>query len=209
VNSLFSLKLIFRFLLGNLLLPKLEKAAAKGENARVLTVLAAGKGGAIDLDDLGCKDNNGLAHKANAATSYNDLMVQVEFKKLFYPSYVNRNSLYVIQLFPLHMHIQVSWTRTSQIVFLFICVFRTFSLDRDKKLTRLFSTRLLSLFAVSQDECAEYMIYNLLRPEHKTGAHFIDNTGNETSKGKYYENDDVRAKVWKHAVEVTGLEDKS
>jgi len=62
-------------------------------------------------------------------------------------------------------------------------------------------------FGVSQDECAEYMIYNLLRPEHKTGAHFVNNKGDEASKSSYFGNDDIRAKVWQHSAEVTGLEE--
>jgi hypothetical protein len=58
------------------------------------------------------------------------------------------------------------------------------------------------------EECAEYMIYNMLRPEHRTGAHFVSTKGDEAKKSRYYGNDDIRAKVWQHAVEVTGLEDK-
>jgi NAD(P)-dependent dehydrogenase (short-subunit alcohol dehydrogenase family) len=71
------LGLTISFLLGNLLLPKLEKSADKGEDARVLSVLAAGKGGAIDLNDLGLKDSYGLKRKADSATTYNDLMIEV------------------------------------------------------------------------------------------------------------------------------------
>jgi len=68
------------FLLGNLLLPKLEKSVDKGEEARVLSVLAAGKGGTIDMDDLGLKKSSGLKRKADSATTYNDLMVEVRFE---------------------------------------------------------------------------------------------------------------------------------
>lgn len=68
---------VLRFLLTNLLLPQLEKAAAAGEEARVLTCLAAGLGGNIDLDDLGCRDNKGLKAKADSGATYNDLMVKV------------------------------------------------------------------------------------------------------------------------------------
>ena len=59
------------------MVPKLEKAADKGEDARLLTVFAAGKGGAIDVDDLGLKEHSSLKHKADVATSYNDLVVEV------------------------------------------------------------------------------------------------------------------------------------
>ena len=72
-----------RFLLTNLLLPQLEKAAAAGEEARVLTCLAAGLGGNIDLDDLGCRDNKGLKAKADSGATYNDLMVKVTLAQGF------------------------------------------------------------------------------------------------------------------------------
>jgi hypothetical protein len=49
------------------------------------------------------------------------------------------------------------------------------------------------------------MVYNLLRPEHRVGAHYVDNKGGEAAKSPYHGNDDVRKKVWDHAVEVTGL----
>lgn len=74
---------IVRFLLGNLLLPKLEKAADAGENARLLTVLNAEKGGDIDLDDLERKKHPGLIGKARSVTTYNDLMTEVSPQSLF------------------------------------------------------------------------------------------------------------------------------
>jgi hypothetical protein len=67
----------YRFLLGNLLLPKLEAAAAEGQDSRMLTVLAAGQGGAIDLDDMDLQKNPSLKKKADFCISYNDLMVEV------------------------------------------------------------------------------------------------------------------------------------
>ena len=71
-----SSKLTCRFLLGNLLIPKVEKAAETGEEARVLSVLAAGYGGAIDVNNLNLS-NAGLKRKADSATTYNDLMIEV------------------------------------------------------------------------------------------------------------------------------------
>ena len=70
------------------------------------------------------------------------------------------------------------------------------------------SVQIFAPLAVSTEECAEYMIYNMLRPEHRNGAHFVSTKGDETNKSRYHGNDDIRAKVWQHAVEVTGLEDK-
>lgn len=51
------------------------------------------------------------------------------------------------------------------------------------------------------------MVYNLLRPEHKVGGHFVTAKGDDATKSQYYGNEDVRKKVWGHAVEVTGLSD--
>jgi hypothetical protein len=62
--------------LGNLLIPKLERAAEKGEEARVLSVLGAGSGGTIDVNNLGLS-NAGLKRKADSSTTYTDLMIEV------------------------------------------------------------------------------------------------------------------------------------
>jgi hypothetical protein len=70
------------------------------------------------------------------------------------------------------------------------------------------SAYLMIPFSVSINDCAEYMVYNLLRPEHKTGPHFISNKGDETSVSRYFENQEVRNKVWDHAVGITGLEER-
>ena len=67
----------FRFLLANLLIPQLQSAEGKGEDARVMTVFAAGKQGSLDPDDLGLKKGAGLKRNADATTAYNDLMVEV------------------------------------------------------------------------------------------------------------------------------------
>ena len=58
---------------------------------------------------------------------------------------------------------------------------------------------------VSASDCAEYMVYNLLRAEHRTGTHFVTNKGDEAKKSVYFGKDDVRSKVWDHAVEITRL----
>jgi hypothetical protein len=60
-----------------MLIPKLDKAVEKGEEARVLTVLAAGKNGSIDLNDLGLKSDSSFKRKAYTATTYSDLAVEV------------------------------------------------------------------------------------------------------------------------------------
>lgn len=71
------------------------------------------------------------------------------------------------------------------------------------------SVFLLTPFLVSPEDCGEYMIYGLLRPESKTGAYFVTNLGDNATKSPYFGDNDTRSKVWNHAVEVTGLESKS
>jgi hypothetical protein len=58
------------------LIPKVEIAAEKGEEARVLSVLGAGYGGAIDVSNLNLS-NAGLKRKADSGTTYNDLIIEV------------------------------------------------------------------------------------------------------------------------------------
>ncbi|KAJ7125993.1 hypothetical protein C8R44DRAFT_913168, partial [Mycena epipterygia] len=57
------------------LLPALEAAQKAGEDAKVMSVLAAGHGGPIDLEDLGLKKSFTLASAGTAATTYYDIMV--------------------------------------------------------------------------------------------------------------------------------------
>jgi hypothetical protein len=192
-----------RFLLGNLLSAKLEKAADKGEDARVLTVLAAGKGGTIDIDDLGLKENTSLKRKADVATAYNDLFVEVNNKEFGISKEIRKLPFVILRSDSL-MLFRDSSTQIFMRISPFIFVIRISFLVIDLHLCSLYLTK---VFGVSQDDCAEYMIYNMLRPEHKIGAHFIDNKGDEASKSPYFGNDDIRAKVWQHSVEVTGLEE--
>ena len=59
------------------LLPSLKRAKEAGEDAKVLSVLAAGKGGEIDVEDLGLKKGFSVAAAALQAPTYNDLMMKV------------------------------------------------------------------------------------------------------------------------------------
>ena len=58
------------------LTPLLRKAKDAGEDAKVLSVLAAGKGGPVNLDDLDLKEYS-LSKEMPAAATYNDIMIEV------------------------------------------------------------------------------------------------------------------------------------
>jgi NAD(P)-dependent dehydrogenase (short-subunit alcohol dehydrogenase family) len=117
--------LIGRFALANLLLPKLQLAAEQSEEARVLSVLAAGQNGLIDTDDLGLKKNTGLKRKADSGTAYNDLMIEVLIFFLSLSNACSRNLQSDIQTCRSAMPILVSSIPTSRIHFQPTSAFRT------------------------------------------------------------------------------------
>jgi NAD(P)-dependent dehydrogenase (short-subunit alcohol dehydrogenase family) len=59
------------------LLPSVERAKEAGEEAKIISVLAAGHGGEIDVDDLGLKKGFSLLNAALASPTYTDLMLEV------------------------------------------------------------------------------------------------------------------------------------
>ncbi len=59
------------------LAPAIQKAKESGEEGAVMSVLAAGKGGEIDVEDFGLKKSFSVQNAATAATTYNDLMMEV------------------------------------------------------------------------------------------------------------------------------------
>ncbi|KZT07065.1 NAD(P)-binding protein [Laetiporus sulphureus 93-53] len=63
------------------LLPLLRNASSAGESAKVMTILAPGTGGAIDLDNLGLKKNYSALKALYAVPTYNDLMIEAFAEK--------------------------------------------------------------------------------------------------------------------------------
>ena len=59
------------------LMPLLRNAKDAGEDAKVFSVLAAGDGQKMDMDDLGLKKTFGFVKNLKIAPTYNDLMMEV------------------------------------------------------------------------------------------------------------------------------------
>ena len=59
------------------LMPALQTAKDANEEGAVVSVLGAGKGGSIDLNDLGLKNTFSLTNAALATPTYTDLMLEV------------------------------------------------------------------------------------------------------------------------------------
>lgn len=61
------------------LLPSIQKAKDAGQEAKVVSILGAGKGAAIDADDFGLKKSFSVAAAGGGMPTYNDLMMEVGF----------------------------------------------------------------------------------------------------------------------------------
>jgi NAD(P)-dependent dehydrogenase (short-subunit alcohol dehydrogenase family) len=77
----------------NDLLPGLRAAKAAGEDAKVLSVLKAGAGGPINMDDLGLKKNFGFMKMRSEITSYHDAMIEVSRLAHQHHEHVTKSSL--------------------------------------------------------------------------------------------------------------------
>ena len=62
------------------LLPLVRKAKEAGEDGKVMSVLAAGKGGPVDLDNLGIKKGYNVARAGLTSPTYTDLMFEVRLR---------------------------------------------------------------------------------------------------------------------------------
>ena len=78
------------------LLPLVQKAKEAGEDAKVMSVLAAGHGGPVNLDDLGMKKSYNVAKAGLTSPTYTDLMFEVRSIVTLYCS----NHLLSVVLFP-------------------------------------------------------------------------------------------------------------
>ncbi|KAJ7792148.1 NAD(P)-binding protein [Mycena olivaceomarginata] len=162
----------------NDLLSAVEDARKAGEDAKVMTVLSAAKGGKIDLDDLGLKKTFSLPNAAAAGGTYNDIMV-VDLAKRYpgltfvhsYPGFVSTNLL------------KASDTRFM-------------------RLSNAFLMPLLSPFAYSVQASGEHQLYALLKAG--PGAARTNEKGEDIGLQKgYFGSEEAMERLWKHTEEAT------
>ncbi|KAG8822255.1 hypothetical protein FRC18_011068 [Serendipita sp. 400] len=163
----------FRFI--HDLAPLVEKAADKGETVGVASVLGAGKGGPIELDDLGLVKDFTLRKAAAHAITYNDAAME-EFAR-FYPK------VRFIHLFP--------GTVTTPMAT---------SIPGAKIVAPL-----LRFMLMEPDECAQIMWWRMWASTSpwSTGAHQINQRGDEVTHNPHV-TEEVRKAVWEHALKMTG-----
>ncbi|KAJ6537775.1 hypothetical protein B0H19DRAFT_1038135 [Mycena capillaripes] len=162
------------------LLPSLESAHKEGEDAKVMSVLAAGKGGEIDLEDLGLKKSFSLPNAAAAATTYNDIMV---------------NDLAARHPGLSFIHSYPGFVATN--------LFKA----SDSRLFKASSSIILPLikpFAYSVETSGEHQLYGLLKAG--PGAVRTNDKGDDIGLTKaYYGSPEALVRLWKHTEEATAV----
>ncbi|KAF5313617.1 hypothetical protein D9611_010229 [Ephemerocybe angulata] len=154
------------------LLPALTKAKAAGEDAKVLSVLGTGNGGAIDINELGLKHSYSLGNAASAGITYNDLMME---------EYAERNP-------------ELTFAHASPGV-----VATNIANSAQSTTLRLLAPALnltAKVFGTTPADCAEYMWHGIFN--NTTGAFRIGSQGEEVGKKNYYGNAEQRKALWEH-----------
>ncbi|KAJ3511697.1 hypothetical protein NLJ89_g3942 [Agrocybe chaxingu] len=160
------------------LLPPVQAAKDAGEHASVMTVLAPGYGGEIDLNDLALKNTYSLSKVALVASTYNDLMCE---------SFAEKASTIPF------IHAHPGFVRTPLFANSPSLLFRVIAPV---------GMALLRPWTVSGDDCAEYM-WNAIYSTAKTpGAWRTGFHGEDLAKKRYYGDEEQRKKLWEHTSEV-------
>lgn len=165
-----------RWAIINGLLPSLRRAREAGEDASVLSILGAGMGSEVDLEDLGLKKGYSGMKAMTQTISYNDLMIaeyakrepEIAFTHI-YPGTVDTPALR-----------PSSWLLTILMLPL-------------RPLLWLISTR--------PEDCAEYMLFALLNAEK--GMNRRNANGDDIGTKGFPKAADGQERVWDHSVQLT------
>ncbi|TFK38846.1 hypothetical protein BDQ12DRAFT_604984 [Crucibulum laeve] len=173
------------------LIPALERAKDEGEDVKVLSVLAAGITGPVDLNDLGLKKGFSLAQAGLQASTYNDLMVE-SFAAL---------------------HPKLTFIHSAP------GAVRTHLLSSSPTLFIRVASSVLGVFAYpltrSPAECAEsmwYGVWNTAKAGAKgstsiPGAWRIGSKGQDVGLSVYFGSEEARKKLWEHTEEAVRVKE--
>jgi NAD(P)-dependent dehydrogenase (short-subunit alcohol dehydrogenase family) len=172
------------------LLPLIHNARDAGEDARVMSVLAAGLSFFVNTDDLGMTKSYSGFKAALATPGYNDYMVDVS---------VNLS-------FRLAITIQEFARREQGIAFthIFPGMVLTGQFNYSNRYLKLFSfiiDPLLKLLLESEANCAQYMWYGLI--EGKEGFFRRNEKGDNIGTKNYPADPRVRTAIWDYSAQVT------
>ncbi|KAH8833100.1 NAD(P)-binding protein [Flagelloscypha sp. PMI_526] len=171
-----------RFAFTHDLLPLLKKAEESGEDAKVYSVLGAGTGTKIDMEDLGLKKTFSVSN-ALQAISYHDAAFK-EFS-LRHPS----NKLTFAHSYP-------GTVATGLLK------------NSDTGSLRFLNNWVLPVFTplfTSLEDAGEFQLYGMLN--HTGGFKRIGAKGEDIGNKQYFtESEDVRKKVWEHSLKECRIE---
>jgi len=182
-----------RWAIINGLLPSLRKAKEAGEDASVLTILGAGMGPDVDLEDLGLKKGYSGLKAMGQTISYNDLMIAVCASDSF-------------RHISLTESIQEYAKREPEIAFTHIYpgTVATPALRPSSWLLTILMLPLrpiLWLISTKPEDCAEYMLFALLNAEK--GMNRRNAKGDDIGTKGFPQADDGQQRVWDHSVQLT------
>ncbi|KZP15754.1 NAD(P)-binding protein [Athelia psychrophila] len=162
----------------NDLMPLLRKSKDAGEDAKVMSVLAAGNGGPIDLEDLGLKKGYTLRSAGIAAATCNDLMIESLAEQ----------------------HPDMAFTHMSPGI-----VRTPMAMPTSSWLKPLYPLVLGLLYpiSVSMSESAEYMLHALFSGENGAFRRGAKGELLKNSGAGYFSSDEAKRRVWAHTKEVT------
>ncbi|KAF8959331.1 hypothetical protein BDZ97DRAFT_1838455 [Flammula alnicola] len=171
-----------RWALTSDLLPLLQKAKDAGETASVLSILGAGKGPQVDLNDLGLKKTYTGYRAMLQSIAYNDLMV-AEFA-------AREPEIAFTHIFPGNVD--------------------TPAFTPSKEANPLIKSAvwmlrpLIWLTTTKQEVCAEYMLYALL--DAKKGMYRRNSKADNIGMKDFPDAKDAQKLLWEHTLEATTVE---
>ncbi|KAK0193670.1 NAD(P)-binding protein [Armillaria mellea] len=144
------------------------------EGSKVVSVMAPGYGGSIDVDDLDMKKSYSAAKVGLRMPTYLDLMSEA-----------------FAQRYPRHsfIHAHPGAVRTNYVHSSPSAVFRY---------TAPLIMGLTYPFTISPNDCAEYMWHGTL--QKAAGAFRVGSRGEDMGKKRYYGDEEQRQKLWDHTV---------
>ncbi|KIM20954.1 hypothetical protein M408DRAFT_81264 [Serendipita vermifera MAFF 305830] len=168
-----------RFRVAYDLAPLVEKAAERGERTGVMSILSAGKGGQVDLNDLGLVKGFSLKAAHDHATTCTDAAFE-EFATR-YPK------VPFMHIFPGTVLTPMATTLPGSSLLVPI----------------------LRPLMISAEDCSQIMWRRMWSPEGiwKSGAHQLDHHGEEVEHNRFV-TPEVKKAVWEHAIQMTGGESK-
>ncbi|KZW00833.1 hypothetical protein EXIGLDRAFT_720446 [Exidia glandulosa HHB12029] len=158
------------------LAPLVEAAAALGEEARIMTVVKAGAGGPLDLEDLAFSKGSMIGNRGRIVT-YTDIYTAAIAAR--------HPTISVI-------HVDPGMVRSG--------LKRGFPF-----FLRWIMSFVEWLFGTSAEDCGEWMMYALLDPSSKTGAWAKSPHADTIEPNRWAVDETARRVVWQHVEERSDL----